>query len=133
MELILNRRVIAERYTIGELKVNGDYFCDTLEDVVRPAGIKINGRTAIPYGIYAVALDYSPKFDRIMPHVLDVPGFLGVRIHPGNTVDDTDGCILVGRNRARGQVLDSKATFAALFSLMAEAVERGENISLTVC
>lgn len=133
MELTLRRRVIAERYTVGALNVNGEHFCDTLEDVVRPAGVKIKGRTAIPYGIYTVVLDYSPKFDRIMPHVLDVPGFLGVRIHAGNTVDQTDGCILVGRNRVRGQVLDSRAAFAALFALMAEAVERGENITLTIC
>jgi hypothetical protein len=81
--------------TPGDLIINRARFCHTLEDVVRSAG-KIPGVTAIPAGRYPVIVDWSPKFKKLTPHILNVPGFSNVRIHGGNTVADTDGCVLCG-------------------------------------
>lgn len=131
MDLLLNRVALKENYTIGHLYVNGEYFCDTLEDTVRdfnkdgdlnePGEEKVYGKTAIPYGTYRVIIDYSPHFKRNMPHVLNVKGFEGIRIHAGNDEFDTLGCILVGENKVVGKVLNSKAVFSKLFDLMETA------------
>lgn len=100
-------------YTTGRLDIDGTYFCDTLEPTWRSLGPgrpghKIAGRTAIPDGRYPVVVTYSPRFGRWLPLLLHVPQFEGIRIHAGNTPDDTAGCILVGENRRPGQVLDSR-------------------------
>lgn len=131
MDLLLKRVALKENYTIGHLYVNGEYFCDTLEDTVRdfnkdgdlnePGEEKVYGKTAIPYGTYRVIIDYSPHFKRNMPHVLNVKGFEGIRIHAGNDEFDTLGCILVGENKVVGKVLNSKAVFSKLFDLMETA------------
>lgn len=112
MKLTLKRNFKGPDYTIGKLYIDGHYFCDTLEDTVRPAGQKIAGRTAIPAGDYKVIKSYSPRFKKILPEILDVPGFSGVRIHAGNTAKDTDGCLLLGLNKTKGAVLDSQTTMA---------------------
>ena len=112
MILVLKRNFKGPDYTIGKLYIDGHYFCDTLEDTVRPSGTKIAGRTAIPAGEYKVVKSYSPRFKKILPEILDVPGFTGVRIHAGNTAKDTDGCILLGLNKTKGAVLDSQTTMA---------------------
>lgn len=122
MELRVKRKFFGENYTIGELLIDGEYFCDTLEDTVRPFGKngegKIAGQTAIPIGTYRVAMTYSQRFKRVLPQVLNVPFFEGIRIHPGNTAEDTHGCILVGKNSEKGKVLESKATFDRLFTIL---------------
>lgn len=97
-------------YTIGKLYIDGAYFCDTLEDTVRKE--KIAGKTAIPAGTYKVKKTYSPRFNKQLPEILDVPGFTGVRIHAGNTAKDTDGCLLLGLNKTKGAVLNSQNTMA---------------------
>lgn len=112
MKLTLKRNFKGPDYTIGKLYIDGHYFCDTLEDTVRPNGKKIAGKTAIPAGDYKVIKSYSPRFKKILPEILDVPGFTGVRIHAGNTAKDTDGCLLLGLNKTKGAVLDSQATMA---------------------
>jgi hypothetical protein len=112
MKLTLKRNFKGPDYTIGKLYIDGHYFCDTLEDTVRPAGQKITGKTAIPAGDYKVIKSYSPRFKKILPEILDVPGFSGVRIHAGNTAKDTDGCLLLGLNKTKGAVLDSQTTMA---------------------
>lgn len=98
-------------YTIGKLYIDGDYFCDTLEDTVR-AGAKIAGKTAIPAGTYKVRKTMSPRFKTVLPEILNVPNFTGVRIHSGNTAKDTDGCLLLGLNKSKGMVLCSKNAMA---------------------
>jgi hypothetical protein len=118
MKLKLERLYLKENYTIGKFYVNGAYCCDSLEDCVRPDGIKIYGKTAIPYGIYKVIMNDSPKFGRLMPLLLDVPGFEGVRIHSGNFAEDTEGCILVGKNHIKGGLVDSRFYSNALNSMM---------------
>ena len=116
MKLLLKRIALRDTYTIGKIYIDGEYFCDTLEDKVRDLnknGVfdgdekKVYGETAIPYGTYKVILSYSPKFKRILPELLDVPCFTGIRIHRGNTEKDTAGCLLVGENKGRGKVLNS--------------------------
>lgn len=107
IKLLVKREFFAETYTIGKLYVDGVYFCDTLENPVRPNGVKIPNETAIPYGTYEVIVNFSPKFKRILPRLLNVPMFDGILIHRGNSVKDTSGCILVGENKVKGMVLNS--------------------------
>ena len=111
------------------------YFCDTLEPTWRDyahGGRKIKGRSAIPEGRYAVVISFSPKFQQWLPILLGVPNFSGVRIHAGNTAADTEGCILVGKNKLVGQVVDSRIWLHRLKQKIVEAKERGEAVWLTV-
>ena len=112
MQVNVRRTFKGPDYTIGKLYIDGHYLCDTLEDTVRPAGTKIAGKTAIPAGTYRVKKTMSPRFKKILPEILNVPGFAGVRIHSGNTAKDTEGCLLLGLNKAKGAVLESQATMA---------------------
>lgn len=95
-------------YTIGKLYIDNAYYCDTLEDTVREPGVKIPGKTAIPSGTYRVKKTYSPRFKKVLPEILEVEGFSGVRIHAGNTAKDTEGCILLGLNKVKGSVINSQ-------------------------
>ena len=131
MELKVERIYLGEQYTIGHLYINGVYFCDTLEDKVRVLNSekdKIKKETAIPTGRYRVILSYSKHFQCIMPELLDV----GIRIHWGNTKEHTEGCILVGFNKAKGKVLQSKATYKKLFAILKKAFSIQEDIWITV-
>ena len=106
MKITLKRIFKGLDYTIGHLYIDGKYFADTLEDAVRDE--KIKGKTAIPAGKYLILMTYSPRFKKIMPLLVDVPNFDGVRIHSGNTASDTEGCILVGKNTIKGQITSSR-------------------------
>jgi len=118
--------------TIGELLVDGEHECWTLEDIVRPQGApKVFGQTAIPYGTYKVVVTHSPHFDRDLPLLVGVPGFEGVRIHPGNTAADTEGCLLVGTGRTGTSVTNSRVAFDALFPKIRDAISRGEEVTIT--
>jgi len=132
MNIIIKRIFKGPDYTIGRLSIDGKYFCDTLEDTVRPAGVKIPGKTAIPAGKYKIKLTESLRFGRLMPRLENVPGFTGVLIHAGNTAEDSGGCILVGKNRVKGKVLDSRETFARLFKLLFVAERGGEALEIEV-
>ena len=132
MKLLLKRIAKKEVYTIGNLYVDGMYFCDTLEDKVRIPFVKVPKETAIPAGIYIVTIDYSQRFGKKMPHVLDVPEFQGIRIHSGNTNVDTEGCILVGENKVVGKVINSKLTFDKLYPALETALNEGEEITLEI-
>ena len=134
MELLLKRKYKKPTYTIGTLSVDGKYFCDTLEDVVRDLVTekKVKGRTAIPAGRYRVVLNWSPRFKKPLPLLVDVPHFEGIRIHAGNTAKDTEGCILVGENRERGKVLNSRATMDRLMQVLISANNRKEEMWITV-
>jgi len=128
MNLKLERHALRETYTIGRLYIDGDGFCDTLEDKVRPDGVKVWGETAIPAGVYKVIITESARFKRRLPLLVNVPMFEGIRIHPGNTAVDTHGCILVGVNNVKGKVTQSQATFKQLFVLM----EKAEDITIEI-
>lgn len=130
MKLELVRHYLGENYTIGKLSIDSKYFCDTLEDAVRP--IKIYGKTAIPFGTYKIILNESPRFGRVLPRLLNVPKFDGVLIHRGNTAEDTAGCILVGENRVKGKVINSTPYEIELVKRMREAVLKNETIEINI-
>jgi hypothetical protein len=122
MNLVLKRIELGDTYTIGKLYIDDVFECYTLEDKVRDA--KVRNETAIPYGTYPVCIDYSNRFQKDMPHVLDVPEFSGIRIHSGNTDKDTEGCILLGSVWTGGNFVgNSRKTFDKFFSLLKEAGE----------
>ena len=130
MKLNVNRLEKAPGFTIGELRVDGVFECWTLEDTVR-AGPKVDGETAIPAGTYKLTITASPRFKRYLPLVNDVPGFTGIRIHPGNTAADTHGCLLVGDTRLPGSIGQSRAAFDRLFKKLETALARGESVEIT--
>src|SRR5690348_2405952 len=99
MKLKLIREEFTDESTIGRLYVDDVFECYILEDVVRDE--KIQNETAIPYGTYEVEITYSPKFGRYLPMLLNVPNYTGIRIHPGNTAKDTDGCLLTGTSDSK--------------------------------
>jgi hypothetical protein len=121
MELRLERTDFSETSTIGKLYVDDQFECYTLEDKVRP--VKIKGKTAIPTGRYEVIINFSQRFGRMLPLFLNVPNFEGVRIHPGNTAADTEGCILVGETKDAGFIGQSKLAFEGLFNKLKTASE----------
>ena len=108
MKIKVDRIYKGESYTIGKMYLNGEYFCDTLEDAIRL--VKIPNETAIPAGIYKVEVTYSPRFKRNLPLLIDVPNYTGIRIHNGSNKDHTSGCILVGFNTSKGILSDSRKT-----------------------
>ena len=127
MNLYVYRDTLKPGVTLGKLYIDGVYFCETLEDEMR-TGPKVKGATAIPCGTYAVRLTMSPRFDRVMPLVANVPGFTGIRIHAGNDADDTEGCLLVGTApgtlNGKPAVLDSRVAFARLFAKLTGAADK---------
>ncbi len=129
MELKLVRKEFNDICTIGRLYIDNAEECWILEDVVRDT--KIPGRTAIPYGRYEIILNFSTRFQRIMPLLLKVPNFEGVRIHPGNDANDTDGCLLTGRYKGVNQVTASREAFSLLMLKLKSATER-EKIFITI-
>lgn len=117
MELALRRRWLTEASTIGELYVDGERECFILEDRYRPPPEpKVAGATCIPVGRYEVRITHSPRFGRDMPLLCDVPGFSGVRIHPGNFASDTEGCLLPGKVKHHESVQQSVAAYVELFA-----------------
>lgn len=123
-ELYLDRIYLAPTYTIGKLKVEKLFFCDTLEDTFRK--IKIKHETCIPSGRYEIIMTLSTRFKRIMPLLLNVPGFDGIRIHSGNDAGDTSGCILTGDNTIKGKVTGSKIKTDLLYSKIEAALQIGK-------
>jgi len=87
-----------DRNNIGDLHIDGEFFCYTLEDEIRPDGEKVYGKTAIPAGKYEIKVTRSNRFKRDMPLLIDVPMFTGIRLHGGNTSGDSKGCPLVAFN-----------------------------------
>jgi hypothetical protein len=124
MELRLARTTSTGRSTIGDLSIDGKFECYTLEDCVRP--VKIKNMTAIPAGRYRVIITYSQRFKRLLPLLLNVPQFEGVRIHSGNAAADTEGCILVGRTKAKDFIGESRLAFDKLFARLSAAVATEE-------
>ena len=139
---LLNKRVaLKDTYTIGHLSIDGVPECDVLEDKVRDIDhdgkfdhgeSKVFAETAIPYGTYKIIITYSERFKKDLPLLLNVPSFDGIRIHPGNTSEDTHGCLLVGHNTEMGKVTSSKDTFEKLFKKIKEAFDSNEEIEITI-
>jgi len=126
MQITIKRLHKTDTSTIGELLIDGVFECYTLEDVERE--VKIKAETAIPKGTYKVIINQSNRFKRLMPLLLNVPNFEGVRIHAGNTNHDTEGCILVGRTRSKDFIGQSRKAYDKLFKKMQAA----KDITLTI-
>lgn len=129
MRITVDRTYPKADYIIGNLSIDGEWFCSTLELPWRDNAHKVS---CIPSGIYEVRLAYSAKFRDARPLLVNVPGRTGILIHEGNTRKDTEGCILVGLNKAKGKVLESKATLKKLMKLLSDAKGRREMIILTI-
>ena len=138
MNLLLLRRDFTDKSTIGLLYADQVLQCYSLEDPDRKleaGGVKIPGKTAIPRGKYRIIIDWSNRFKRELPRLLDVPNYVGVRIHPGNGPEDTEGCILPGTgipSNRQDWLLNSRAAFDALFSKIEAALELGEEVWIEV-
>ena len=141
MDIQLKRIAKKETYTIGKLYIDGVYFCDTIEDKDRGLNQamsindikkkKVYGETAIPTGTYKLVIDYSNRFKKNMAHILNVPGYEGIRIHTGNSAKDSLGCIIVGKNKVVGKVIESRDTYNQLFPILQKAFKEGE-IKITI-
>lgn len=131
MEILLERVEKKPGYTIGSISVDGDWQCWSCEDEVRD-GPKVPGKTAIPAGKYFIQVTMSARFKKPLPLLLNVPNFEGVRIHPGNTAADTEGCILPGADRYAASVGRSRVAFDALFVKIKEAIAKGERVSIEI-
>ena len=142
MELRLERKYRSNNYCIDKLYINGKYFSDALEDPDRGLTdtmnleeikrIKVKGDTCIPYGTYNVTITYSPRFKKNLPLINNVKGFDGIRIHSGNTPQDTEGCLLLGLNKVKGRVVDSKVTVNKFIDIVQEALNKGEKVTITI-
>lgn len=135
MKLTLKRKFLGDKYTVGDLFINGKFFCNTIEDKVRglpatcpytPKGQsckckgKIYAETAIPAGTYKVTMEYSPRFKRKLPLLHNVPHFIGILIHSGTTAVDSAGCVLVGNNTIKGKVTGSRVTSDKLNAILSK-------------
>lgn len=138
MKLLLERLQLDPDVTIGALSIDGEFECWICEDPVRevpgqPVSTwKVYGQTAIPFGTYKVDITPSARFKRDLPLLLDVPGFSGIRIHPGNTAADTEGCLLPGAMRLAKSVGQSRLAFNALFAKLRVAHIKREPILIEV-
>ena len=129
MKLELIRKEFTEMSTIGDLLIDGEFFCYTLEDTVRDK--KIKGVTAIPYGTYEVIINFSNRFQKPMPLLLNVPNFEGVRFHSGNSSADTEGCILLGFTKSKDFIGNSRKAFNAFMPKLKEGLKTGK-VFLTI-
>ena len=116
--------------TLGELLLDGTHEAWTVEDVVRD--VKIPGETAIPAGKYRVVLTMSKRFGKVLPELLNVPNYEGVRIHSGNTAADTHGCILIGEEKSPTGVLRSREAMIELMAALTGVIEQGEQVWIEV-
>lgn len=141
MELRLERLWPKAEYTVGRLYIDGELFCNTLEDKVADVNRngefdgterKVPGKTAIPYGTYKIFYGWSPRFGRNLPRLLNVAAFDGILIHPGNTAEDSAGCILVGRNTEVGRLTQSRFYSDELNKRIDSAQRRGEPITIEI-
>lgn len=140
MQLVLRSEPSGPNFTLGSLYVDGVYACRTLEDIVREVpGVevsewKVKGATAIPAGVYKVTLENSPRFGPETLTVHNVPGFSHIRMHAGNTQNDTEGCPLLGMQAGPHGIVGGTSKPAVLLvrNLVRAALARGEPVSLTV-
>ena len=153
MKLVIDRKYKKQSYTISNLYIDGKWFCNCLEDADRGLDnsmsedmirtLKKPSITAIPRGTYEITLDViSSKYSKVqfykdvcngkVPRLKNVKGFDGILIHAGNTDKDSSGCLLVGQNKIKGQVVNSKETFKQLYKLLQDGKSRGEKITIKV-
>lgn len=132
MLIEVKRHWYTNRSTMGVLNINGTHTCFTLEDVARAESIKIDGETCIPAGTYKVIMDYSERHKKIMPHILDVPKFEGIRFDIANKPEEILGCIAVGFERFYDILGSSRAAYECVMKQINEAFIRNEPIELVI-
>ena len=138
MEIKVIRNVLTSEYTVGELYIDSVFYCHTIEDryrKIQKKEDKIYGVTAIPCGSYPVVLDFSSKYSKMMPHILDVPYFSGIRIHSGNSDEDSLGCLIVGDycpGVAGGWLKNSRIAYSKVFEKLQQASDKSERIFITI-
>lgn len=152
VRLVEDRKWKKEDYTIGRLYVNDAFFSNTMEDKDRGLDkawplktielAKVYGKTAIPTGTYVIKLTYSPEFANrswgkkyggLVPEIMDVPGFTGIRIHPLNTADESLGCIGVGENKYKGRIVYATRYYSELMdNYLMPAHKSGDIITITI-
>lgn len=138
MFIQLIREGFTDKATEGVLYVNGTFMCHTLEDMDRKledGGEKVYGKTAIPRGTYQLDITRSNRFGKDLILVREVPGFTGIRIHPGNSAKDTDGCILVGKNNKSttdNWIGNSRTAYNEIHNAVKDAIARGEEVTLEI-
>ena len=131
MKLMLKRKFLCDKYTIGDLFTDGKFFCNTIEDKVRELPVtcpytskgEVYAQTAIPAGTYKVTMEYSPRFKRKLPLLHNVPHFIGVLIHSGTTAIDSAGCLIVGNNTIKGKVTESRVTSDKLNAILSKETQ----------
>jgi len=141
MELTLNRKTRTQVSTIGELNIDGKFECFILEDRDRGLqptmslseinNLKVHGETCIPPGRYEIVISFSDRFNKLLPLLLDVPCFAGIRIHSGNAAKDTEGCLLPGQTKGTDFVGGSRLAFNSLFSKL-KAASKTEKVFITI-
>jgi len=134
MEIQVKRKIFTNKSTIGELSINGKFFCYTLEDKDRyleTGTQKVFGETAIPRGTYNVVLSYSNRFKKYLPELQNVPQFAGIRMHTGNKPEDTEGCLLVGKIKSKDAIFESAKSFKEFMAEL-KKVEKKEKINITI-
>lgn len=142
MDIFIERDRRTNYSTISKCFINGVFECFIIEDVDRGLRAsmtldeinkrKVKGKTAIPAGRYEVIVDRSIHFKKDLPLLLDVPGYEGIRIHPGNTAADTEGCLLPGTVRGVDMVMNSRTAFTQLFEKIKTALSKKEKIYITL-
>ena len=133
MDIKLIRDTFAEDYTLGEVRIGGTRFCYSVEDKVRETNeTKVFGKTAIPYGTYEVQMTMSNRFKVLMPLLVGVPGFEGVRIHSGNTSADTEGCLILGYQRTANGVAESRLACAEMYNQIEYAIKLGQKVTIEI-
>ncbi len=135
VEVVLQREVFSSTFTLGRLTVDGKHFAYTCEDTDREleaGGVKIPKQTAIPRGYYRLTATFSQRFLKLMPLIVGVPQFEGVRIHGGNTADDTEGCPLIGRVRTMTGVVNCAERVATLMKMIEDAEDIGNEAWISV-
>jgi hypothetical protein len=134
MEITVARKEFTDNSTIGELSINGKFFCYTLEDKDRhleSGGTKVWGVTCIPRGIYNLILSFSNRFQKYLPEILNVPQFEGIRIHNGNVASSSEGCILLGNTKSKDFVGNSVVTLNKFLAEI-KAVEKKEKVVIKI-
>ncbi|MFV0323514.1 MAG: DUF5675 family protein [Bacteroides xylanisolvens] len=138
MKLTLKRKFLGDKYTIGDLLIDGRFFCNTIEDTTRKLPVtcpytskgqsckckgKVYAQTAVPAGIYKVSMEYSPRFKRKLPLLHNVPHFIGILIHSGNDESNSAGCLIVGSNTIKGKVTESRVTSDKLNAILSKETQ----------
>ena len=142
MEIEVKRKFFTEESTVGDFFIDGCFYYFSLEDTDRQMKgegliipwekkLKVYGKTAIPYGRYEVVVNYSNRFKRLMPLLLNVPDYEGIRIHNGNTAEDTEGCILIGHTKSKDFIGNSKSAFNGFMNLLTSTLKR-EKVWLSI-